>query len=65
MPWTSTSSFISAAPRGMPMTQQAPDLSPFMVVMDEAGLMSSPPLSKVMPLPTNTTFLRAFPPPGT
>ena len=32
-----------------------PDMSVFMASMPSAGLMSSPPVSKVMPLPTRTT----------
>jgi hypothetical protein len=39
-----------------PRTLAAPPMSFFMSAMPEAGLMSSPPVSKQTPLPTNVTF---------
>ena len=42
------------------MTAAAPAMSLFMFSMCGAGLIEMPPLSKVMPLPTSATLVRAF-----
>ena len=41
-------------------TAAAPDMSHFIVCMDDAGLIDRPPESKVMPLPTNAMWARAL-----
>ena len=43
----------------MAITAAAPAMSLFMSSIFRAGLIDSPPLSNVMPLPTSATFLRA------
>ena len=47
--WTSRSAAIVAS------TAAPPDMSRFIDNMPSGGLMSRPPVSKVMPLPTSTT----------
>ena len=42
----------------------APPMSFFMMSMALAGLMSRPPVSKQMPLPTSVTILAPARPPG-
>ena len=43
------------------MTTAPPVMSRFMFTIASPGLMDSPPVSKVMPLPTSTTWPRALP----
>ena len=54
-PMTRTGQSTSGSAAIAAITAAAPLMSRFMVSMLSAGLMSSPPLSKVMPLPTSTT----------
>ena len=41
------------------MTVAPPDMSVFIAIMPSLGLIDRPPVSKVMPLPTSTTWRRA------
>jgi len=57
---TSTSGRTVATAAIAPSTAAAPPMSDFISPIPAAGLMHSPPESKVMPLPTNTIFLSFF-----
>ncbi|MCY1373727.1 hypothetical protein D9M68_953230 [compost metagenome] len=45
----------SASAANVPSTLAAPPMSNFISSISAAGLMEMPPVSNVMPLPTNTT----------
>ena len=54
-PVTRTAQSISGSAAMTAATTPAPVMSRFMVTIDWPGLIESPPLSKVIPLPTSTT----------
>ncbi len=54
-PTTRTGQSTSRSAAMVAMTAPPPLMSRFIVSMPSLGLMSRPPLSKVMPLPTSTT----------
>jgi hypothetical protein len=54
-PVTRTGQSTSASAPSTASTTPAPVMSRFIVIMASRVLMDSPPVSKVMPLPTSTT----------
>ena len=54
-PVTLTGTSSAASAPMVAMTTAPPVMSRFMFTIDSPGLMDSPPVSKVMPLPTITT----------
>jgi hypothetical protein len=62
-PTTLTGAFMPASARSAPSTLPAPDMSNFISSISGAGLSEMPPVSNVMPLPTNTSGARPFGPP--
>ena len=55
MPTTLMAGLSSARAANVPSTLAAPPMSYFISSISPAGLIEIPPVSKVMPLPTNTT----------
>ena len=55
---TLTGAFVRAASWQKAMTAAAPDMSCFIAPLFSADLSEMPPLSKVIPLPTMTTWAR-------
>ena len=55
MPTMFTGAFMPASARIAPSTLPAPDMSNFISSISAAGLSEMPPVSNVMPLPTNAS----------
>ena len=62
-PTTLTAGCSSPSVRNTPSTLAAPHMSNFISSISAAGLSETPPVSKVMPLPTSTTGAWSLGPP--
>ncbi|MNT28739.1 hypothetical protein D3C72_1644470 [compost metagenome] len=62
-PTTLIAGWIAPSARKVPSTLAAPHMSNFISSISAAGLSETPPVSKVMPLPTSTTGASSFAPP--
>ena len=60
IPWTSTDGLSAATAAMSAITFAAPPMSPFISSIPGAGLMQTPPVSKVRPFPMKTSFFLAF-----
>ena len=59
-PTTLIAGWMSPSARNTPSTLAAPHMSNFISSISAAGLSETPPVSKVMPLPTSTTGAWSF-----